>query len=96
MPNTGLFYLLEVNFAPCSRETKVSLVRADCNSCHHMFTGREEPELHPIGASGAVLTCPRCGSRQAISGARFLEFLVRFPCGYPSRSTDASLLSLED
>lgn len=30
---------------------------------------------------GAAIMCPECGARQAISGARFAEYMARFPSG---------------
>lgn len=96
MPDTGMFYLLEVKLQPCLGGVEVDLVRAQCNACQRMFTARSRPELHNIGESGAVLACPKCGNRQAVSGARFLEFLTRFPHGFPLDAADRSLVTPAD
>jgi len=85
MPNTGKFYLYEV--APKdaldeqSRYPAIGVVRTECLSCHDVFSASDEPGLTNIPGGGAALTCKKCGSRQAISGARFADFMERFPTG---------------
>ena len=81
MPNTGRFYLFEVNVQPgrpdSGEEPKVLSVQAECLSCHHVTSAAAPPSLVNIPGGGAVLECPACGSRQAISAARFVEFSQR-------------------
>lgn len=95
MPNTGLFYLYEVVGNP-SQATQTSCsaiesVRAECLACHHVFWATEAPALINISGGGAALICPKGDSRQAISGARFADFVARFPVGnYGEASTDST------
>jgi hypothetical protein len=85
MPNTGLFYLYEVVRNPCQSingtHSCIESVRAECLACRHVFLATQEPALLNIFGGGAALTCPRCSNRQAISDARFADFVVRFPSG---------------
>lgn len=89
MPNTGLFYLFEVNVQPSrpgSDEEPMALnVQAECLSCHRVTNATAPPSLVNIPDGGAVLECPACGSRQAISAARFMEFSQR-SAGGPASS----------
>lgn len=85
MPNTGKFHLYEVAPADSVPDNTtyppVGVVRAECLSCFNLFTVSEEPGLTNIPGGGAAVVCSKCGSRQAISGARFAEFMERFPTG---------------
>lgn len=85
MPNTGLFYLLAVTGNP--REATqttcdaITTVRAECLSCHDLLCISEPPWLVNISGGAAAIQCPKCGIRQAISAARFADFIERFPAG---------------
>lgn len=85
MPNTGKFHLYEVSPAESVPDhityPPVGVVRAECLSCFNLFTVCGEPGLTNIPGGGAAIVCSKCGSRQAISGARFAEFMERFPTG---------------
>ncbi len=85
MPDTGLFFLFEVCGSPTpandSGYTTIDLVRAQCITCLGTFKASEPPDLHNLPGGGAVIRCPECGARQAIAGARFAEFVERFPAG---------------
>lgn len=91
--DTGLFYLLAVVGVPAgSTQTTVNAilsVRAQCLTCHHTMEAAA-PRLMNIPGGGAVLDCPVCHARQAISGPRFAAFLERFPDGATSPRMDAS------
>lgn len=85
MPDTGMFYLYEVAFhpdtGPQSAPQSIEFIRAECNGCRRMFQARSAPLLENVAGGGAVLSCPSCGERQAISIARFVDFVARFPHG---------------
>lgn len=85
MPDTGMFYMFEVCCSPTKLAgdafPEVEFVRALCNGCRNLFKATEPPSLDPIDGGGAAITCPECGARQAISGARFAEYMARFPSG---------------
>lgn len=85
MPDTGLFYLYEVLCAakPSADDScgPLQFVRAQCIGCCAILEATSAPSLLNIPGGGAVITCMECGSRQAISGARFAEFVRRFPMG---------------
>lgn len=85
MPNTGKFYLYEVGSKDPPDEHSsyptIGVVRAECLSCHDVFSARDQPALTNIPGGGAALTCGKCGTRQAISAARFADFMERFPTG---------------
>lgn len=95
MPNTGKFHLYEVGPAESAPDNAVyppvGLVRAECLSCFSVFTVSEEPGLTNIPGGGAAVVCSRCGCRQAISGARFAEFMERFPTGSDAAARLAAL-----
>ncbi|MCY1443698.1 hypothetical protein D9M71_601240 [compost metagenome] len=79
MPNTGAFHLHEVS-GPTSGSpgqfTSISMVRATCTKYSHTFHATAPPELVAI-AGGTILCCSACGTRQAISNARFDLFSIR-------------------
>lgn len=85
MPDTGMFYLFEVCCSPEAVDgeaySEIDFVRAECNSCQSIFKGTRPPRLEPIKGGGAVINCPGCGARQAVAGARFAEYMARFPSG---------------
>lgn len=89
MPDTGLFHLFEVSRIPgAATQTTINVilcVRAECLSCHQTLRATAPPALLNISGGGAVLECPVCFSRQPISGARFVDFLDRYPHGCPPR-----------
>jgi len=75
MSNTGLFYLHEVAGSREEDEfTSIKSIRATCLKCHRSLHAKAPPELEVING-GAILYCPGCGTRQAISHARFDIFL---------------------
>lgn len=75
MSNTVLFYLHEV---VGSREEDqfscITSIQATCLECYRALHATKLPELEVING-GAILYCPGCGTRQAISNARFDVFL---------------------
>lgn len=79
MPFTGLFQLIEVQGdmagAP-PRFTKICAAQAVCEGCRQFSYLTEFQGIHSI-PGGAVISCPGCGARQAISNARFDEFFLR-------------------
>ena len=58
-------------------ESRVLRVQAECLFCHRVTQADARPSLVNIPGGGAVLECPACGSRQATSTARFVEFSRR-------------------
>lgn len=85
MPNTGLFYLLDV-IGDASQEdpqalNRLDFVRAQCLHCHAILSLSGAPGLVNVAHGAAVLTCDRCNNRQAISGARFADFVRRVQHG---------------
>ncbi len=99
MPNTGLFYLYEVTGTPSdATETScgsIKAVRAECLACRHVFLAEEPPALLNISGGGAALQCPACPNRQAVSGARFADFVERFPQGNVHRAPTVTGAMLE-
>mgnify|MGYP000904827954 CR=1 FL=1 len=82
MSNTGVFYLRSVNaeFAENGDVRALHQVTVQCAACSSESILGADHGLVDIGGAG-VLTCPACGSRQAISRLRFEEFIRRFPDG---------------
>lgn len=85
MPNTGLFYLLEVTGPPSEADphvlSRLEFVRAQCLQCHAILSLSGAPGLVNVAHGAAVLVCDRCNNRQAISGARFADFTRRVQHG---------------
>lgn len=85
MPNTGLFYLLEVVGPPGARDPHVlrrlDFVRAQCLHCNAVLSLSGAPGLVNVAHGAAVLTCTQCNNRQAISGVRFADFARRVQRG---------------
>lgn len=81
MPDTGMFHLYDVRFSAEAAIPTIEFIRAQCSACRGIFRASERPLLENIPGGGAILTCPACSRRQAISGARFVEFAARFPMG---------------
>lgn len=85
MPDTGVFYLYEIqsdyDVAAHPDTVHVDCVYAKCLYCSHLFRAYEEPSLIRLPRGGAVLECPKCAVRQAIAGRRFADFMERFPSG---------------
>lgn len=81
MPNTGLFYLLDVVGDASEGDPhllhRLNFVRAQCLHCHAILSLSGAPGLVNVAHGAAVLTCERCSNRQAISGARFADFTRR-------------------
>lgn len=78
MPSTGHFYLLSVTGQRDSSGhlLQVTLVECKCLACSRTFRGYPGHGLIDL-ERGAVIICPACSRRQAISMARFDDFLVR-------------------
>ncbi len=79
MPHTGLFHLIEVHGDSDGLPRQlawVASVSATCMGCRQTFTATVKRGLEVV-TGGAVLSCPGCGVRQAISNARFNEFKQR-------------------
>lgn len=85
MPNTGLFYLLEVVGQASDGDPHLlhhlDFVRAQCLHCHAILSLSAAPGLVNVAHGAAVLSCDRCNNRQAISGARFADFTRRVQRG---------------
>ncbi|OUL15588.1 hypothetical protein B0X78_05790 [bacterium AM6] len=72
MPDTGLFYVLNIDRCAISREhPSVIAISVRCNSCQHV-THSTGPDLQSI-PGGTLLACAQCGGRQAVSNARLVE-----------------------
>jgi len=82
MPNTGQFYLMEVNGQAneVGQLLEVTRVQCRCLPCGWLFDALPGCGLIAI-AGGAVLACPHCENRQAVSLARFSEFIERVGSG---------------
>lgn len=78
MPNTGQFYLLRVDGQGDhdGKLLEVTCVECRCLSCSRVFVAVPAGGLIQI-AGGAVLACPSCENRQAVSLARYAEFMAR-------------------
>lgn len=82
MPNTGIFTLKAVA-AEQSEEGRIlrlTRVAAECSSYGRASDLSPGAGLTDLNGAG-VLACPNCSTHQAISRARFEEFLRRFPSG---------------
>ncbi len=75
MPNTGLFYVLNLDLAlPQSgngREGYVRSVTVRCNACLRITTLSGQQLGSVVG--GTLLTCYGCLAQQAVSNARLVE-----------------------
>lgn len=74
MPTIGKFNILELD---CSRDpggkvTHVSRISLRCSLCNDITESAGEHLVQLPG--GTVLTCAKCGTRQAVSNASFGEF----------------------
>ncbi|MET4680466.1 hypothetical protein [Stenotrophomonas rhizophila] len=89
MPNTGQFYLLRVDGQAdeAERLLEVTAVECSCLPCGWTFTASSGQGLITV-AGGAVLVCPRCDNRQAVSLARFSEFIARVGSGRRTAPAD--------
>ena len=78
MADTGLFLLSDVfgQKDDSGHLLQVTQVVCRCLECSCQFTGRPDEGLMDI-PGGAVLMCPKCSNRQAISMARFADFLQK-------------------
>ena len=94
MPNTGQFYLVDVagQADEAGRLLEVTSVQCRCLPCGWSFDALPGRGLIAI-AGGAVLACPHCENRQAVSLARFSEFIDRVGSGSRPAPTDADNLS---
>jgi len=72
MPDTGHFYVLALDYTADEqgRIKNVNTITVRCNHCRHV--SRAEAGLEPI-SGGTLLTCGKCGARQAVSNARLVE-----------------------
>lgn len=82
MPNTGQFYLIDVDgqAGEVGRLLEVTRIQRRCLPCGWSFDALPGHGLIAI-AGGAVLACPHCENRQAVSLARFSEFIDRVGSG---------------
>ncbi|MBK0024686.1 hypothetical protein IAE57_00780 [Stenotrophomonas sp. S48] len=90
VPNTGIFTLKTVD-AEQSEEGRIlrlTRVEAECSSCGRASDLSPGAGLTDLNGAG-VLACPHCSTHQAISRARFEEFLRRFPSGLHQTSPKA-------
>lgn len=78
MADTGLFLLSDVSGQEDGEGhlLQVTKVACRCLSCTCHFTARPGEGLIDL-ERGAVLICPKCSQRQAISIARFADFLEK-------------------
>ena len=78
MSNTGRFYLFSVNGAVSVEGTllRVTRIVCKCISCQSPLTATVGCGLIDLDGA-AVLTCPHCNNRQAISRARLEELRPR-------------------
>lgn len=78
MADTGLFLLSDVLSQKDEegRLLQVTAVVCRCLTCSCHFTARPNQGLIDL-ERGAVLICPQCSQRQAISIARFADFLEK-------------------
>jgi len=78
MPSTGQFYLLTVQGVINENGSLLQVTHVDCNclECHRQFVATNDRGLIDLNG-GAVLICPMCGNRQAVSRARLEEFRAR-------------------
>lgn len=78
MADTGLFLLSDVlgQEDDSGRLLQVTQVVCRCLQCSFRFTGRPNEGLLDL-PGGAILSCPKCPNRQAISLARFADFLQK-------------------
>ncbi len=94
MPNTGQFYLQRVDGQAneAERLLEVTTVECSCLPCGRTFTAVPGQGLITV-PGGAVLACPHCENRQAVSLARFSEFIARVgnrACPIPADSEPRS------
>jgi len=95
MPNTGQFYLLRVDGQAdeADRLLEVTAVECSCLPCGWTFTATPGHGLTTL-VGGAVLACPHCDNRQAVSFVRFSEFVNRIggTSHLPARETGHRIL----
>lgn len=91
MPITGKFNVLEIDCSrdPAGKVTHVSRVSMRCSLCNDITESAGEHLVQLPG--GTVLTCAKCGTRQAVSNASFGEFDRIMPLAQASKARpDAS------
>ncbi len=73
MPDTGLFYVLDLEAVrnPDGNLDRVTAISVRCNRCKHITHSRA-PQLETM-QGGTLLACAACGERQAVSNARLVE-----------------------
>lgn len=91
MPNTGIFTLKAVDAEQSEegRVVRLTRVEAECSSCGRASDLSAGAGLTDLNGAG-VLACPYCSTHQAISRARFEEFLRRFPSGLHQTARNAA------
>ncbi|PNY71467.1 hypothetical protein C1750_14550 [Stenotrophomonas pavanii] len=74
MPDTGLFYVLDIHVVRRDEGNieRVNTISIRCNHCRHI-THSKTPGLETM-PGGTLLACAGCGKRQAVSNARLVEF----------------------
>ncbi len=75
MPNTGLFQLNSVEGVRDEDGTLIQVTRIDatCMLCRRWFAATTERNLEDVNGA-AILSCPACNNRQAISRDRLQDF----------------------
>ncbi|AWH27346.1 hypothetical protein C1932_11810 [Stenotrophomonas sp. YAU14D1_LEIMI4_1] len=76
MPNTGLFQLSAVAGMKRDDGTLIQVTRIDatCLKCQRWFSATAGRGLDDVDGA-AVVSCPSCDNRQAISRARLQDFV---------------------
>lgn len=75
MPNTGLFQLNSVEGVRDENGNLIQVTRIDasCMQCRRWFAATPERNLEDVNGA-AILSCPACNNRQAISRDRLEDF----------------------
>lgn len=75
MPDTGLFQINEVIGVREADGTLIQVTRIDaaCMRCQRWFAATADHNLHDVNGA-AVINCPNCDNRQAISRNRLQDF----------------------
>lgn len=73
MPDTGLFYVLDIDVVRRDEGNieRVNAISVRCNHCRHITHSRT-PGLETM-PGGTLLACAGCRKRQAVSNARLVE-----------------------
>jgi len=78
MRDIGQFYISSVEGVTRADGTLLQVTRIDCSclSCQRQFRAVAGHGLLDLDGAAAI-TCPACGSRQAVSRARLQDFIKR-------------------